>query len=66
MKEKVDIKEIGQMTINLLRVKHSELKSILNSFKDYDDRKKADRLGNAILRSIDTIRRSLLDDETLF
>ena len=66
MKEKVDIKEIGQMTINLLRVKHSELKSILNSFKDYEDRKKADRLENAILRSIDTIRRSLLDDETLF
>ncbi len=66
MKEKVDVKEIGQMTINLLRVKHSELKSILNSFKDYEDRKKADRLENAILRSIDTIRRSLLDDETLF
>jgi len=63
--KKVDIKEIGNKTINLLRVKHSELKSVLNSFKDYDDRKKADRLENAILRSIDTIRRSMLEDETL-
>ena len=65
MKKQIDVNEIGQNTINLLQVKHGELKYIWRCYMTTDDKTKAKRLEVAILRSIDHIRRAMIDDETL-
>lgn len=65
MKKDDKVKEIGKQTINYLRTKHIAVKSIFRCHLCYAQKKKAERLENAILRSIDTIRRSMLDDEVM-
>ena len=63
--KKISIKEVGQETINILQARKNELKYIFKCYMTYEENKKARRLEVAIMRAIDTIRRSMLEDETL-
>jgi len=63
--KKLNVDEIGLSCINILKVKQSELKHLFRCNLSYEDDKKARRLEVAILKSVDTIRRSMLEDEIM-
>ena len=59
------VKELGDRTNDLIRIKITELKNLRKKDLSYNDRKKVGRLDVALHRAVDIIRRSMLDDEIL-
>lgn len=65
MKKENGVNKIGYKAINFLRVVYQTAKSLKRKNHSFDDKKKIERLEFAILRSIDNIRRAIMDDEVM-
>ena len=65
MKKENEVNKIGYKAINFLRVVYQTAKSLKRKNHSLDDKKKIERLEFAILRSIDHIRRAIMDDEVM-